>query len=334
MLKIRKPDDFHVHWREGKMLADVVRYTARQFGRALVMPNLKKPVATAEDVLRYRAEIDRSLPASCQPLMTIKLLDSTTPNDIHAASKIGVVAAKLYPRGTTTNAETGVSSSCMRSSQFKEVLREMELRDMVLSVHGEDPAVYCMDREARFLPWLEDKAARFPNLRIVLEHVSTEAGVQSVMRLPNKVAATITAHHLAITTDDVVGGKLRPHNFCMPVAKRSEDREALWNAIGHPKFFFGSDSAPHLRGAKECAEGCAGCFTAPIAMQLLATLFEERDKLKLLEPFTSEFGAKFYDLPLNKTSLRLARSPMMIRRTYDGVVPFGYGMQLRYSLPA
>ncbi|MBP9864631.1 dihydroorotase [Patescibacteria group bacterium] len=330
MIQIRKPDDFHVHWREGEMLKRVVRYTSSQFARALVMPNLKKPVATAEDVLRYRAEIDRSLSCRCEPLMTIKLLDTTTPEEIREAQRAGVVAAKLYPRGVTTNSENGVGD--LESLRLREVLREMQQCDMVLSVHGEWPESYCMDSEALFLPWLEYTAYAFPGLRIVLEHVTTESAVRTVMALPNTVAATVTAHHLAMTTDDVVRGKLRPHNYCAPIAKRPGDREALWNAIGHPKFFFGSDSAPHAREAKECAEGCAGCFTAPFAMQLLATMFDERKKLDLLERFTSEFGAVFYGLPLNTDSLRLWRRPMRIQRRYGTVIPFWAGALLQYSL--
>ena len=330
MIQIRRPDDFHVHWREGKMMTQAVRYTSSQFARALVMPNLKKPVATAQDVLRYRAEIDRSLSCSCEPLMTIKLLDTTTAEEIREAQRVGVVAAKLYPRGVTTNSENGVSN--LESLRLWEVFREMQRCNMVLSVHGEWPESYCMDSETLFLPWLERVAYAFPGLRIVLEHVTTESGVRTVMALPNTVAATITAHHLAMTTDDVVKGRLRPHNYCAPIAKRSEDQEALWNAIGHPKFFFGSDSAPHPQESKECAEGCAGCFTAPFAMQLLATMFDERNKLDLLERFTSEFGAVFYGLPLNTGRLRLWKRSMRIKQRYGTVIPFWAGALLQYSL--
>lgn len=321
-ITIRRPDDFHVHFRRGLLLEQVVGFTARVFGRALVMPNTTLNILTAEDAADYEAEIRAATAGTgFAPLMTIRLVPETTTDMIRAAAKAGVVVGKLYV-GITTGSDAGVSD--VRT--FAEVFAEMERCGMVLSLHGEVPSAFCLDREAAFLPELAWVAETFPTFRIVLEHVTTDDAVRAVMDLPETVAATITAHHLRLTLDDVLGNKLRPHNYCMPIAKRPEDRAALQRAAvsGTPKFFFGSDTAPHRQEDKECAEGCAGCFTAPVALPLLIQVFEELGALERLEPFVSEFGARFYGLPPNEGTITLVREPWAVpSRYYDthGVLP-------------
>jgi len=306
-IRIRRPDDFHVHLRQGDVLRSVIGGTARVFARALVMPNLTPPVLTGKQALTYRSQIiEAALAAnvrSFEPLMTIKLVGSTTPDVIGLAAAEGVTAGKLYPEGVTTNSEDGVRDI----KGLYPVFEKMQDVGMVLCLHGEVPGVFCMDREMAFLGVLEDIAHAFPRLRIVLEHVTTWGAVASVKSLPATVVATVTPHHLVLTLDDVVGDKLQPHHFCKPIAKRESDRTALVEAVtsGNPKFFLGTDSAPHVRETKECASGCAGIFCAPVAMDVLAEVFEKEGKLERLEAFTSEFGARFYGLPLNQDYVRL-----------------------------
>lgn len=307
-------------------------YTAAHFARALVMPNTDPPICTGAEAMAYRKEIKeiKDLPPSFEPLMTIKLMPFTTGEMVTEARAAGVIAGKLYPQGVTHNSADGVSDI----RRLYEVFRAMSVCDMVLSLHAEVPGkdVYCLDREEKFIDVLYDIADEFPKLRIVVEHVTTAKMVQAVKELPDNVAATITVHHLFLTTNDVMDGKLQPHNYCLPVAKRSEDRAALQRAVlsGSRKFFLGTDSAPHSREAKECAEGCAGIFTAPVAMPLLAKFFDERQELSRLEAFTSEYGAQFYELPLNAGKLtlkRVDRSPT-IPPMIQGVVPFWQGKTL------
>ncbi len=330
-LTIRRPDDFHVHLRQGEMLNLVAPETAKQFARALVMPNTKVPVLTGEYASRYREEIVRAAPGF-EPLLSLYLTESTTLADIQAANGAGVVAGKLYPRGTTTQSAHGVLITKIWS--LYETFREMEEVDMTLCIHAENPLAFCLEREAAFLPILHRLAEQFPKLRIVVEHVSSAAAVEFVTRLPSNVGATITAHHLLLTLDDVVGGLLQPHHFCKPVAKRFEDRRVLIAAAtsGNPKFFFGSDSAPHARDAKECAEGCAGIFTAPVALPLLARIFEDHGALERLEPFVSEFGARFYGLPLNDGTITLRREPWIVPKMIGDIVPFFAGKSLDWSV--
>ncbi len=317
---MRRPDDFHVHLREGAMLDKVVGYTSQSFGRALVMPNTTKPILTGEDAVAYKKDILRIRGEEFQPLMTIKLVRSTTPTIIREAKAAGVVAAKFYPEGVTTNSEDGMPNL----ADSHPVLQEMERQGMVLCLHGETPGVFCMDRETVFLSDLSAIANTFPKLKIVLEHVTTFDAVSEVSALPDNVAATITVHHLFLTLDDVVGGMLKPHHFCKPIAKTPEDRESLLDVAmsGNPKFFLGTDSAPHARGKKECASGCAGVFTAPVAMALLVDLFEQHGTLDRLEGFTSEFGARFYGLPLNEEKVTFTRDPWVVAEVVGDVVPF------------
>jgi dihydroorotase len=261
--------------------------------------------------------------------MTIKLLDRTTPQIVREAKLAGAVAGKLYPAGVTTNSDDGVRYIQSLYDTF-EVMQEV---GMVLSLHGEAPEAFCLDREEAFLGILKDIAKTFPRLRIVLEHVTTNAAVETVQALPETVAATITAHHLVLTLDDVVGGKINPHNFCKPLAKRPADRSALIEAAFSysPKFFFGTDSAPHIRETKECAAGCAGCFTAPLALELLAHVADEHGlSLEGIQGFTSEYGAQFYGLPLNEGMVTFVREPWTVPDVLDGVVPFWAGQTLNW----
>jgi dihydroorotase len=320
-LQIRRPDDFHVHLRQGEMLRAVLPATALVFGRALVMPNTLPPILTGNDARLYERVIREAAlqigATSFEPLMTIKLVASTTPETIADAKAKGVVAGKLYPAGVTTNADDGVRvsanythlASSISMDTHPHLFKAMEEADMVLCLHGEMPDAFCMDRERNFLGVVSKLAHDYPRLRIVFEHITTEAAVTEVKRLPDTVAATITPHHLILTLDDVVGDKLAPHHFCKPIAKTPYDRKALIDAAlsGNPKFFLGTDSAPHARNQKECASGCAGIFCAPVAMEVLAEVFEGHGALERLEAFTSEFGARFYGLPLNDSHVSLVR---------------------------
>jgi dihydroorotase len=313
------------------MLRLVAPYTAKSFARALVMPNLTPPVASAQDASKYRERIKTATSGlPFMSLMTIKLLPHTDPETIVKAFHGGVVAAKLYPRGVTTNAADGIFDL----EAMYPVFQKMESCKIVLCIHAEMPDAFCINREVEYLPSVGRIARVFPRLRIVVEHVSTAGAVEYVRRLPSTVAATITLHHLLLTLDDVVGGSLKPHNFCKPIAKRPKDRDALLDAAlsGNPKFFFGSDSAPHDRGTKECAEGCAGIFTAPVALQRLVQLFDEHDALDKLEPFISEFGARFYNLPLNEGLIELAREPWIVPAQIGNVIPFLAGETIEWSI--
>lgn len=329
-LTIRRPDDFHLHLRQGAMLSAVLPATARQFGRAIIMPNTDSPILTAADVERYRRQI-LAEDSGLTPLMTIKLVPATTPVGILEARAVGTIAGKLYPEGVTTNSDDGVRD--IRG--MYPVFDAMERSGMVLCLHGESPGAFCLDREKDFLRHLVDIAGTFQRLKIVLEHITTDEAVKMVSCLPGNVAATITVHHLYLTLDDVIGGLIRPHTFCKPIAKRPEDRTALIAAAvsGNPKFFLGTDSAPHLRERKECDGGCAGVFSAPMAMQALAWLFVEGCQAHdRLEKFTSRFGAEFYGLPLNEGKLELIREPKPVPREVAGVVPFMAGEIIPWSL--
>lgn len=331
-LVIRTPDDFHVHLREGDMLRSIVGYTSHEFARALVMPNTSRPVLDGRDVTQYRDRIISSIvPAddgapSFEPLMTVKLIRSTTPNVLSEARLAGAVAAKFYPEGVTTNSDDGVADI----RELEVALGAMERLGMVLCLHGEVPGVFCMDREAAFLSSLRWVSRSFPLLRVVLEHVTTAAAVDEVFRLPDRVGATITAHHLFHTLDDVVGGMLSPHAFCKPIAKTPADREALRIAAmsGSQKFFFGSDSTPHAVGRKECSSGCAGVFSAPVAVEALTMAFDEEDELHRLENFLSRFGAEFYGLPLNPGTITVSRHEWTMGETASNVVPLFAGRTL------
>lgn len=334
-LTLRRPDDFHLHLRDGEMLQAVVPPTAAVFGRALVMPNTEPPVLTGADAERYRKEIVSALPdgAAFEPLMTIKIVPSTTPAMIRDAKAAGVVAGKLYPEGVTTNSSDGVRDVLA----LGDVFAAMSDEGLVLCLHGETPDTFCLDREDRFVAEVLPALARsFPDLRIVLEHVSTASAVDWLRSdaAPATVAATVTVHHLLLTLDDVVGGLLAPHHFCKPIAKRPADRAAIVAAAvsGDPRFFLGTDSAPHPREAKQSAHGCAGIFTAPVALPLLATVFDAHDALAALDDFCSGHGPRFYGLPANPGTVRLVRDPWTVPADYDGVVPLNAGTTLPWRV--
>lgn len=341
-LTIRRPDDFHAHFRTGEMLTAVLPLTAAHFARAIAMPNLKDPVLTAADAARYEEEIMLNLMMTTgpdaprikefKPLMTIQITESTTPEMIREARAIGVLAGKVYPRGRTTNSDNGV----LDYKKLAPVYQAMSDCGMRLLLHGEspDPESEVLDREHDFLETLEWISANFPNLMIVLEHVTTKAAVECVMALPYNVAATITVHHLLITLDDVIGDKLQPHLFCKPVAKRREDQKALIAAAtsGNPKFFLGTDSAPHPRSDKECSACSAGVFSAPVALAALAEVFDIADALDKLEDFVSRFGAEHYNLPLNEGTITLVKQSWKVPAVYGTVVPLLAGEEVEWRV--
>jgi dihydroorotase len=309
-LTITRPDDWHLHVRDGDALRTVVPHTAAQFGRAVIMPNLKPPVTTTEAALAYRARIQAAVPAGVafEPLMTLYLTDNMAPAEIARAKAAGVVACKLYPAGATTNSDAGVSDV----RKVYPVLEAMQREGLLLLVHGEvtDPAVDLFDREAVFIDTvLQPLRADFPELKIVMEHITTREAAQYVGEGGAQLAATITAHHLLYNRNALFQGGIRPHYYCLPVLKRELHRQALVAAAisGTPRFFLGTDSAPHPAHLKEHAVGCAGCYTAHAAVELYAKAFEAAGALQQLEGFASHFGADFYGLPRNTDQITLVR---------------------------
>ena len=315
-LIITRPDDWHLHVRDGAALAAVLPDTARQFARAIIMPNLKPPVRTVDEAGAYRNRIMAALPegASFEPLMTLYLTDNTQPHEIVNAKQSGFVkAAKYYPAGATTNSDSGVTD--MRKCDA--VFEAMQAVGMPLLVHGEvtDSQIDIFDREKVFIEkHLIPLTLRFPALRIVFEHITTANAVKFVLAASDHVAATITAHHLLYNRSDIFKGGIRPHYYCLPVLKREEHRVALLKAAtsGNPKFFLGTDSAPHAKDTKETSCGCAGCYTALHAMELYAEAFESVNALDKLEGFASFFGADFYRLPRNTGTVTLDKSAWQI----------------------
>ena len=322
-ISLRRPDDWHLHLRDGAVLAATVRDAARRFARAIVMPNLKPAVRTTAQALDYRERILGEVPdgASFDPLMTLYLTDDTPPEEIARARLSGrVFGVKLYPAGATTNSAEGVT----RLSRCFHALEKMAELGLPLLVHGEstDPSIDVFDREQVFIeetlgPTLE----RFPRLKVVLEHITTREAAQFVEVTGPNVAATITAHHLLLNRNALFLGGIRPHHYCLPVLKRETHREALVEAAtsGNPKFFLGTDSAPHARNTKEAPCGCAGIYTAHAAIELYATAFEEAGALGRLEGFASVFGAQFYGLPLNNSNITLVREEWRVPER----LPFG-----------
>ena len=333
-LTIRRPDDWHVHLRDGDMLQRVAPYTARQFARAIVMPNLVPPVTTVEAAQAYCQRIRTAAGPDFTPLMTCYLTDDANPDEIaRGFEERAWIAAKLYPAGATTNSASGVTDI----RNIYPTLARMERIGMVLCVHGEvtDADVDVFDREAVFIERVLEPVTRaFPGLKIVFEHITTRQAAQFVEGRAT-FAATVTPHHLHINRNALFAGGLRPHAYCLPVAKREEHRAALRRAVtsGAPNIFLGTDSAPHSREAKESACGCAGIFNAPFALESYASVFDEEGKLEHFEGFASEHGARFYGLPLNEGSVTLDRSEVAVPNEIDGVVPFHAGetMQWRFA---
>jgi dihydroorotase len=337
---LTRPDDWHVHLRDGAALAGVVRHTAARFARAIVMPNLKPPIVTTEQARAYRERIVAALPRdrSFEPLMTLYLTDNTPSAEIRRAKRSGFIhAIKYYPAGATTHSEYGVTD--LRT--VYPVLGAMEEHGIPLLVHGEviDPEVDIFDRECVFIDRVLTPLLRqFTGLKVVFEHITTKDAVDFVVAGPRHLAATLTAHHLLLNRNALFEGGIRPHHYCLPVLKRERDREALLQAAtsGDPRFFLGTDSAPHPVEAKETACGCAGIYTAHAAIELYAEAFEQKGKLDKLEGFASFHGAAFYDLPRNTATLSLRRDPWRIPARLPfaehDLVPFRAGELCQWKL--
>ncbi|MFA7432976.1 MAG: dihydroorotase [Gemmobacter sp.] len=342
-LTIRRPDDWHLHLRDGAMLAAVAPESARHFARAIVMPNLVPPVVTGAEAAAYRDRILAALPegADFEPLMTLYLTEDTDPEDVAAAAASGLVrAVKLYPAGATTNSASGVQDF----DRVRPVLERMAGIGLPLCVHGEvtDPAVDIFDREAVFIDRVLDPIRRAtPGLRVVMEHITTSDGVDYVKSAPEGLGATITTHHLIINRNHILAGGIRPHYYCLPVAKRESHRLALRAAAtsGDARFFLGTDSAPHVDALKEHACGCAGCFTATNTLSILAHVFEEEGVLDRLEGFASLHGPAFYRLPPNETRITLRKGapvdyPAWIETGDGPVTVFDPGFPLAWRVEA
>ena len=340
-ITITQPDDWHLHLRDGEALAAVLPHSARQFARAIVMPNLRPPVTSVALAAEYRQRILAVLPAGMafEPLMTLYLTDRTSADEIRRAVESGFVhAVKLYPAGATTNSDAGVTAL----ENCASALAEMEKLGLPLLVHGEvtDPAIDIFDREAVFIETvLMPLLARHPGLRVVLEHITTQTAADFVVASDAKVVATITAHHLLYNRNAIFSGGLRPHYYCLPVLKRERHRLALVAAAtsGNNKFFLGTDSAPHACGAKEAACGCAGCYTAHAALELYAEAFDRAGALERFEAFASFNGPDFYGLPRNTGQVTLVKKEWEVPASYpfiagDSLVPLAAGETLRWQL--
>jgi dihydroorotase len=335
---ITRPDDWHLHLRDGAALGAVLPYTARQFGRAIVMPNLKPPVVTVEQAGAYRDRILAALPkgAAFEPLLTLYLTDNTTADEIAKAKASGFVkAVKYYPAGATTNSESGVTDI----RRCDAVFEAMAAHRIPLLLHGEvtDPDVDIFDREKVFIETvLRPLERRFPKLRMVLEHITTREAALFVSSAPANIAATITAHHLLMNRNAIFAGGIRPHHYCLPVLKRETHRMALVQAAisGNPRFFLGTDTAPHARGMKESCCGSAGMYTAHAAMELYCEAFERENALDRLEGFASRFGADFYGLPRNTATVTMEKEPWEVPADYpfgaESVVPLRAGERLAW----
>ena len=340
-LTLPRPDDWHLHLRDGVTMAAVLPHTARRFARAIIMPNLKPPVTTTEQALDYRQRILAAIPEGVRfsPLMTLYLTEQTPVEEIVRAKRSGqVFAVKLYPAGATTHSDAGVRDV----ERVLPVLEKMAELGLPLLIHGEvtDPRVDVFDREARFIdrilaPLLE----RLPQLKVVLEHITTREAVEFVSTAGDNLAATITVHHLLLNRNALFSGGIRPHHYCLPVLKRETHREALIAAAtsGSPRFFLGTDSAPHPRHTKESGCGCAGIYTAHAAIELYAEVFEQAGALDRLEGFASRFGADFYGLPRNRETITLIKEPWHVPRHYPlgagtAVVPLRAGERVGWRL--
>jgi dihydroorotase len=339
-LTIRQPDDWHLHLRDGDALRAVLPYTAERFARAIVMPNLKPPVTTTALAAAYRQRILDALPAGAryEPLMTLYLTDRTPPSEVDRAKESGFVHGfKLYPAGATTNSDSGVTDI----ARIHDVLARMAELGVVLQVHGEvtDESVDVFDREARFIDRvLGPTIQRFPKLRVVFEHITTAAAVQFVRGAREGIGATITPQHLLLNRNALLAGGIRPHLYCLPVLKTEPDRAAVVEAAisGNPRFFLGTDSAPHARHTKEHACGCAGIFSSHAGLELYAEVFDAAGALARLEGFASDFGADFYRLPRNARQVTLVKETWTVPERYafgrDELVPLRAGAQVAWRL--
>jgi dihydroorotase len=341
-ITIQAPDDWHLHFRDGDMLQETVPATARCFKRAIVMPNLVPPVVNTQMALEYRSRIEQAIPEGKKftPLMTLYLTNDTSPEDIKEAKDAGIIAAKLYPAGATTNSDAAVSAL----NELYPVFEAMQACDMLLLIHGEvtSPEVDIFDREKLFIEQhLEPITKSFPELRVVFEHITTSDAAQFVSAGTDKLAATITPQHLLLNRNDLLVGGIRPHNFCLPVLKRSTHQEALRAAVqsGSNKFFLGTDSAPHEKHKKESSCGCAGCYSAWSAIELYAQVFEELGALDKLEGFASHYGPDFYGLTRNSDTITLVREEWTLPEQItlpngNPIVPFYAGQTVNWKLKA
>jgi dihydroorotase len=339
-ITITKPDDWHLHLRDGEMLGTTVPHTARSFSRAIVMPNLKPPVTTVEQALAYRQRILDALPTDTNfsPLMTLYLTDNLAQEElVRLSEEPAVVAVKYYPAGATTNSDSGVSSI----DRVMPSLEVMAKRGIPLLIHGEvtDGEIDIFDREQRFIDTvLAPLRAQLPELKVVLEHITTANAVEFVSEQSSNVAATITVHHLLYNRNHLLAGGVRPHFYCLPVLKRNSHQLALIEAAtsGNPKFFLGTDSAPHPKGDKEAACGCAGIYTAPGALELYAEVFDQADALDRLEGFASLYGPRFYGLPVNTEKISLVRDSWQMEESFqfgsNTVIPVRAGETLHWRL--
>jgi dihydroorotase len=339
-IRISVPDDWHLHLRDGSAMADVVQHSARSFARAVVMPNLRPPITTVAEARAYRERILEALPegSSFEPLMTLYLTDLTPPEEIvKAAADAAIVGVKLYPAGATTNSEAGVTNL----DRVAPVFEAMSEHGLPLLVHGEvtDSSIDIFDRERVFIDTvLSPLVKHVDGLRVVFEHITTAEAVAWVLQAPSRVAATITPHHLLLDRNAIFSGGIDPHLYCLPILKRNTHRQALvWAATsGNPRFFLGTDSAPHPRHAKECPHGCAGVFSAHAAIELCAEVFERAEALDLLEGFASVHGADFYGLPRNQGTVTLVREDWTVPPAYAfgeaEVVPLRAGGTVRWRV--
>lgn len=340
-ITITRPDDWHIHLRDGQALKTTVNDVSRYFGRAIIMPNLVPPITTCQQAVSYKERILAAVPKGRKftPLMTLYLTDNTAPSEIAKAKVAGVVACKLYPAGATTNSDAGVTDI----KKIYPVLEAMQQAGVLLLIHGEvtDKDVDIFDREAVFIErTLKVLAKDFPNLKIVLEHITTAQAVDFIFNTSDNVAATITAHHLLFNRNDLLVGGVRPHFYCLPILKRQQHQQALIKAAtsGNHKFFLGTDSAPHTQTKKETSCGCAGCYTAHAAIEMYADAFDQADALDKLEGFASHFGADFYGLPRHSDNISLYRdewfAPDRIEFGGGSLIPLAPEKPLRWRVGA
>jgi dihydroorotase len=339
-ITLTQPDDWHLHLRDGPGMASIIGHSAKRFARAIVMPNLKPPISNTHLALEYRIRILQALPEphAFQPLMTLYMTDNLSPDEVRRAKQSGFVKAiKLYPAGATTNSDSGVTDL----KKCYPVIETMQSERMPLLVHAEvtDSEIDIFDREKVFIErHLEPLVREFPDLRLVFEHVTTREAVDFVMSGSERIAATITAHHLLYNRNAMLAGGIRPHYYCLPILKRESHQQALTEAAisANPKFFLGTDSAPHARGSKECSCGCAGCYTAHAAIELYAEAFERAGALHRLEGFASLHGADFYGLPRNQGTITLQKQDWQVPGHYpfgdDKLVPLRAGETIFWRL--
>src|SRR3989338_8127857 len=336
-LTITQPDDWHCHLRDDVYLARTVIDTAKRFARAIIMPNLKSPIVTVAEAIRYRDRILKQAPTTFTPLMTLYLTENMSPDVIIEAKRSGVITAcKYYPAGATTHSDAGITNL----KAIYPLLAQMQAVDLPLCIHGESIAKTAdiFERETLFLNELKTLLKDFPKLRVILEHISTKAAVDFISQASDHVGATITPHHLHFNRNDLFADGIRPHYFCSPILKSREDQNALIQAAtsGNPKFFLGTDSAPHTKTNKESACGCAGIYSAHAAIEFYAEIFEKNDALNKLENFASYFGAQFYQLPNNKNTMTLIKKPWEIPTQLsfgqDVVIPMKAGETLAWQI--